>query len=77
MHSKQHKHKALLTRISSILLSATIAFTSLPVTNVYAEDDTGIKNSAENGGDKEHEKPKEYANIQGETQYGAIYGLNL
>lgn len=70
MHNLHSKRK-LTTSLFTIALSTALAFTSIPLTNVYAEDDTGIKNSAENGGDKKHEKPKEYANIQGETQYGA------
>ena len=70
MYSKQHKCKALLTRISSILLSATIAFTSLPVTNVYATE-TGIKDTAQNEGDKTQEGSTNQAESVGESVYGA------
>ena len=73
MYSKQHKRKALLTRISSILLSATIAFTSLPVTNVYAEEKVNIEDKTGNGGDKQVEGSKN----QAETLDGSLYGRDF
>ena len=88
MYSKQHKRKALLTRISSILLSATIAFTSLPVTNVYATEKT---NPTSKSSDKTSNtgsfaddiagssgtKKGEGSTNQAETLEGSLYGLDF
>ena len=60
MYSKQHKRKKLLTSISTIALTTILAFTSIPLTNVYAtektnptsktEKDTVLGDRADNGG---------------------------
>lgn len=88
MYSKQHKRKALLTRISSILLSTALAFTSLPVTNVYATEKTDSISKSSNKTSNTDSfaddiagssgtKKGEGSTNQAETLEGSLYGLDF
>lgn len=76
MHNLHSKRK-LTTSLFTILLSAAIAFTSLPLSNVYA--DTGVKDTAQNEGNKTQEGSTNQAESVGESVYGAdiCYGYRM
>ena len=93
MYSKQHKRKKLLTSISTIALTTILAFTSIPLTNVYATEKTnptskssnktsntgGIQNTAGNGGSLSGSGSTNQAESVGESLYGAdiYYGYRF